>query len=79
MEAHDLPLVAVLGHEPTDSRIAPGPPTGSPSGWLDQTGPVDGVRVGWGKAIRDRLSEGAAGPLPVDGVAKRLACELRAG
>ena len=40
---------------------------------------VDGVWVGWGKAIRKRLGEEAAGPLPVDGVAKRLARELRAG
>ena len=37
------------------------------------------VWVGWGKAIRERLGEEVAGPLPVDGVAKRLARQLRAG
>ena len=37
------------------------------------------VRIGWGKAIRERLGEEAAGPLPLDGVAKRLARGLRAG
>jgi hypothetical protein len=41
---------------------------------------VDGVWVGWGKAVRKRLStEETAGSLPVDIVAKRLARELRAG
>jgi hypothetical protein len=40
---------------------------------------VDGVWVGWGKAIRKRLLDETAGPLPVDVVAKRLARELRAG
>jgi len=40
---------------------------------------VDGVWVGWGKAIRKRLGEQSTGPLPVEGVAKRLARELRAG
>lgn len=40
---------------------------------------VDGVWVGWGRAIRTRLGEEATGSLPVDGIAKRLARELRAG
>ena len=40
---------------------------------------VDGIWVGWGKAIRKRLGEEATGPLTVDGIAKRLARELRAG
>jgi tryptophanyl-tRNA synthetase len=40
---------------------------------------VDGVWVGWGKAIRKRLAEQAGGALPVDVIAKRLARELRAG
>lgn len=40
---------------------------------------VDGVWVGWGKSIRKRLGEEATGSLPVDGIAKRLARELRAG
>lgn len=40
---------------------------------------VDGIWVGWGKAIRRRLREEADGALPVSSVAKRLARELRAG
>ena len=40
---------------------------------------VDGVWVGWGRAVRKRLGEEAAGSLPVDGIAKRLARELRPG
>jgi hypothetical protein len=40
---------------------------------------VDGVWVGWGKAIRKRLGEETTGRHPVDEIAKRLARELRAG
>jgi hypothetical protein len=40
---------------------------------------VDGLWVGWGKAIRKRFGEETTGSLPVDGIAKRLAHELRAG
>ena len=40
---------------------------------------IDGVWVGWGQAIRKRLGEEATGTLPVDGAAKRLGRELRAG
>jgi hypothetical protein len=40
---------------------------------------VDGVWVGWRKAIRKRLGEQATGRIPVDEIAKRLARELRAG
>jgi hypothetical protein len=40
---------------------------------------VDGVWVGWGKAIRKRLGDETAGELPGDVIAKRLARELRAG
>jgi hypothetical protein len=40
---------------------------------------VDGVWIGWGKAIRKRLVGETDGPLPVDLVAKRLARAFRAG
>ena len=40
---------------------------------------VDGVWVGWGKAIRKQLTAPSPGPLPVGAVAKQLARELRAG
>jgi hypothetical protein len=40
---------------------------------------VDGVWVGWGKAIRTRLGAEASGPVPPGAVAKRLARELRPG
>jgi hypothetical protein len=40
---------------------------------------VDGVWVGWGKAACERLVEETGGMLPVDAIAKRLACRLRAG
>jgi hypothetical protein len=40
---------------------------------------VDGIWVGWGKAIRKRLGEQTDGRLSVDVIAKRLARELRAG
>ncbi len=39
---------------------------------------VDGVWVGWGKAIRKRLGDETAGGLPGDVIAKRLARDLRA-
>jgi hypothetical protein len=39
---------------------------------------VDGVWVGWGKAIRKRLSYEGEGPLAASEVAKRLAREVRA-
>ena len=40
---------------------------------------VDGVWVGWGKAVRKRLMEETTGQLPVAELAKRLARELRPG
>lgn len=40
---------------------------------------LDGVWVGWGKAIRKQLEAPTTGRLPVDAIAKRLARELRAG
>lgn len=40
---------------------------------------IDGVWIGWGKAIRKRLGEETTGALRVDATAKRLARELRAG
>lgn len=40
---------------------------------------VEGVWVGWGRAVRKLLTEPSDGRLAVDAVAKRLARELRAG
>jgi len=40
---------------------------------------VDGVWVGWGKAVRKQLSGETMGHQPIDEIAKRLARELRAG
>lgn len=40
---------------------------------------VDGVWVGWGRAVRKRLAEETAGQLPAGKLAKRLARELRPG
>lgn len=40
---------------------------------------VDGIWVGWGKAIRKRLTDQIQGPLPVGEVAKLLARRLRQG
>jgi hypothetical protein len=40
---------------------------------------VEGVWVGWGKAIRKRLGEEATGRQPVGEIAKGLARDLRAG
>ncbi|HVL99476.1 MAG TPA: NERD domain-containing protein [Egibacteraceae bacterium] len=40
---------------------------------------VDGVWVGWGKAIRKRLASQGSGALPVADIAKLLARHLRAG
>ena len=40
---------------------------------------IDGIWVGWGKAIRRRLTEEAVGSMPVTAVAKHLAQQLRAG
>ena len=40
---------------------------------------IEGVWVGWGKAIRKRLREETTGRQPVGETAKRLARELRAG
>lgn len=40
---------------------------------------VDGVWVGWGKAIRKRLAEQTQGPLPAGDIAKLLARRLRQG
>ena len=49
-------------------------------GLLSSPFSIDGVWIGWGKAVRKRLaSADNAGPVPIADVAKRLARELRAG
>ena len=40
---------------------------------------VDDVWIGWGRAIRKRLTRETPGPLPASDIAKRLARELRPG